>query len=328
MFKRALLLNGWDTACDGRFTLASFTLDPPSITQTRQSVPGMSGDIDLSEVAAGYPVYGTRKLTAALETTFGKRSDRIAMIDELISRVHGKRVQIGHPDYPEGHYIGRVEISGIAHHATYSELKLAATCDPFRYSDILTESMFAAKAASTGVSGLDWALVSASDTGLLVTSGNEIGLHVTCSVGEAAVVCITAEENTEYYIAMLQTKGRGHWTVANTNDKHAFEESCTVHTGADGKIYLRFERYSTEALRYVWLRAIPTSELTALSVGVSPLIAEFSAEKTLWISSGGTYAQVGTERTQIALGSENPLIFAVTDSGGEWVKAEYRRLEW
>lgn len=329
MIKRALILDHWDTARDGRLTLTSISFDPPTVTQVRQSVPGMSGDIDLSEVAAGVPTYGTRQLTATLETTFGRRADRIGMIDDLIARVHGKRVQLRHPDYPDGYYSGRVEIGGVVHHAAYSELSLTATCDPYRLAVERTTQTFAARSQSVGVAGISVELASASSTGAVYdTSGTDIRLEVTAGIGGSAVFCVDAYPDTDYYVAMQRTAGRGAWTLALENVQESFTESCYIRSDATGKFYIKARRYSTDTLLYSHLRVVPVSELVYARTGVAPAVADVRAEKTMLFSSGGDIMEIGTAWSQIVLAAGTPELLAITAEGGEVVELKYQRKAW
>ena len=250
------------------------------------------------------------------------------MVDELCNRVHGKRVQIGHPDYPGWYYNGRVAIGRISHHATYSTLELSAVCDPYRYEERLTTTMLAAKPDSTGVASNSYQVISASDSAEVRKTNNNISLHITCAVGESAVICITASANTAYYVAMLRTVGRGRWRIAATNEDSAYTEDCYITTGADGKIYLKIDKYSTEVLRYVYLRAVPVSALTRVAVGAAPVVANIFAQTPLLLSAGGTYHQIETVKTPVVLSAGEQSLLAISTAGGEWVQAEHRRMAW
>lgn len=328
MFDRALILDGWDTALDGHFTLSALSLDPPQVAEDRQSIPGLDGDVDLTEAVSGYPVYKTRKLAAALETSFGPRENRLDMIDELCRRVHGRRVQIGHPDYSGWFYAGRMAVSGIKNHAAYSELQLSAVCDPYRYEEQLTTTMFAAKAESIGGAEHSYQVLSGSDSAEVRNTQGSISLHITCAVGESAVICVTAAANTAYYVAMLRTVGRGRWMLAARNDSAAYAETCYVTTGTDGKFYVKIDKYSSEVLRYVYFRAVPVASLTQAAVGTASVVAKIYAQRPLLLSVGGTYHQLETVGKQIVLPAGNQNLLAVSTAGGEWVAAEYRRLAW
>lgn len=328
MYDRALILDGWDTALDGRFTLSALSIDPPQVAEDRQSIPGLSGDVDLTEAVSGYPTYKTRKLTASLETSFGPRENRISMVDELCRRVHGKRVQIGHPDYSGWYYVGRMSVSSIKHHAAYSELQLSAVCDPYRYEEALTTTLAAAKAASIGTTEHSYQVVSASDSAEVRNTQGSLSLHITCAVGESAVICVTASAKTTYYVAMLRTVGRGRWQLAAADNAADYAETCYVTTGTDGKFYIKIDKYSSEVLRYVYLRAVPVASLTRAEIGTAPVVAEVYAQRPLLLSVGGTYHQVDGTIKQIVLPAGDQRLLAISDSGGEWVAAEYRRLAW
>lgn len=328
--ERALLLDGWSTAADGHFTLASISVDFPAVRESRQDIPGMDGDVDLTEAVAGYPTYKTRKLTAQLETSFGNRRNRIAMTDELCERVHGKTVDIVHPDYPDTFFRGRATITKVVHNAAYTTVDLTATCDPHQYS---AEEIFNSFEAQSVYVGVDNVNLTAVRGGTVDKRAFTINLVASCAVGDYAIYSAKLQPETEYYVAMLRWGGRGKWRLSNHYDiinPDDFEESCICTTGSDGLLYIRLDKLSADALKYGRVRIIPTAQVYRASTGVAPVSATVGAAGTAWVSTNGTYYDIGKGHTQIPLAAGNPVVWpiAVGDKPTVSVSLRYRRRAW
>lgn len=325
MITRSLIIDGWDTAADGHMTLAKLNIELPSVYEERQKAPGLSGDIDLSEAAAGYPTFSTRNLTATLESSFGLRSDRIAMFDLLSSKFHGKNVQIHHPDAPGRYYYGRLSVSDLAHHMAYSEAKLTAVCQPYAFDDKISERSFTAIAETVGIPDKD--SVEAISNGS-VSAGIPGNLQLVChaGVGEEATFCVSAAKDAEYYLSMRHVSGKGRWSACATGGE--FQKNAVIRTASDGCIWIRLEKFSTEALRFSNVHLLKTSEVASVDVGDAPLVADISTGTFMLLSVDGECSYIRTSGNQVPLSAGKHYFLPISDDGGETVTMRYQRRFW
>lgn len=134
MEKRKLIIGTYDSDFDGLWTLASLVLTDPEYQARFQEVIGRDGPLDFSTVLTdGEPRYGSRTLTATLESSEGTRQDRQDRIAEMVNALDGRRLDIRHPDYP-GHYLtGRVHVAVDYNDLVHASVTVTATCDPWLY---------------------------------------------------------------------------------------------------------------------------------------------------------------------------------------------------
>ena len=86
MEKRKLIIGDYDTAVDGLWTLASWTLTKGAQVQTFVSVPGRVAPLDLSTyLTDGQPYYDNATLEAVLESSEGDRLERKRRIDQMVN---------------------------------------------------------------------------------------------------------------------------------------------------------------------------------------------------------------------------------------------------
>lgn len=148
MAKRQLILNGYKTAEDGLFTLASCKITKASQVQTFVSVPGRFAPLDLSTTLTdGQPYYGNASLAAVLESSEGTREERQTRIDELVNLLDGYQVQIIHPDHPASYMVGRVQVTTEYNDLVHCRVKVAAVCEAWSYN--AEETVVTAEANTT-----------------------------------------------------------------------------------------------------------------------------------------------------------------------------------
>ena len=139
MQKRKIIIGTYDTASEGLWTLAGFTLEKPTANEEYVSVPGHSGPLDLSTVLTdGEPYYGSRTLEAILESSEGTRLEREERINRMVNQLDGLRFDIILPDDPTHHLNGRVSIERLYNDPVHGSVRVSATCDPWRYNNSTT----------------------------------------------------------------------------------------------------------------------------------------------------------------------------------------------
>lgn len=134
MEKRKLILDGYDTAADGLWTLASCVLTKGEQVQTFLSVPGRYAPLDLTDYETdGQPYYGNASLDAILESSEGDRDARRVRIDEMVNALDGMSATIIHPDHPDHYLVGRVQIYTQYNDLAHAAVQIKAVCEPWFY---------------------------------------------------------------------------------------------------------------------------------------------------------------------------------------------------
>jgi phage-related protein len=134
MEKRKLLLNDYNTATDGLWTLSSCRLTKGEQVQAFLVVPGRYTPLDLTDYTTeGQPYYGNASLEVVLESSEGDRAARQNRVDELVDTFDGKSITIVHPDHPNHYLIGRVQIRPQYNDMAHAAVQLSAVCEPWLY---------------------------------------------------------------------------------------------------------------------------------------------------------------------------------------------------
>lgn len=148
MQKRKIIIGEYDTALEGLWTLASWTLARAAAFESYAEVPGHSGPLDLSTALTdGEPYYGAREFEAILESSEGTRLEREQRIDDMVNKLDGWRANIILPDDPMHYITGRVRVEKIYNDLAHASVRVTATCDPWRYN--ISETVVGLSATST-----------------------------------------------------------------------------------------------------------------------------------------------------------------------------------
>lgn len=139
MQKRKILIGTYDTALEGQWTLKSWAFSSPVYVESYASVPGHSGQLDLSTVLTdGEPYYDNRQFEATLESSEGTRLEREERINEMINRLDGWRFNIILPDDPIHYINGRVRVEKLYNNLAHASVRVSAVCEPWRYNEAET----------------------------------------------------------------------------------------------------------------------------------------------------------------------------------------------
>ena len=148
MQKRKIVLGEYDTAQEGLWTLASWTLGSAVAFESYAEVPGHSGPLDLSTALTdGEPYYGAREFEAILESSEGTRLEREYRINQMINKLDGWRLNIILPDDATHYITGRVRVEKLYNDPAHASVRVTATCDPWRYN--ISETVVGLIATST-----------------------------------------------------------------------------------------------------------------------------------------------------------------------------------
>lgn len=135
MAKRGLIIGTYDTAVQG-WTLTEWALSDPAQETKFLEVPGRrKGPLDMSTVLTdGDPVYGSRTLTAVLETSEGNRLERESRISVMTNWLDGWRADIILPDDDQHYLVGRVSVAKLYNNLAHGSVRVTAVCEPWRYN--------------------------------------------------------------------------------------------------------------------------------------------------------------------------------------------------
>lgn len=103
-------------------------------------VPGRSGSLDLSETLTGHPVYGNRQISASF-ILYDQNRNWMSIYEDMVNKLHGRRMKIRLIDDPDWYYIGRVSVSNFASNSDYSSVDIECECEPYKYSDVIFEDI-------------------------------------------------------------------------------------------------------------------------------------------------------------------------------------------
>lgn len=122
------------SAEDWGLILNAKSLTPPVAKTTYISVEGRDGDLDLSETLTGEIRYKNRTASFTFLATEGSYTEREALLDEITSLVHGRRLNIITDDKSDYYLSGRCEIKERTNNKAYGTLKIDCNCDPWYYA--------------------------------------------------------------------------------------------------------------------------------------------------------------------------------------------------
>lgn len=131
---RHLTIGGYPTSSDD-WTLCEWKLSDPEYRRNFLTIPGLDGELDLSDAVSDRAVYGSRSFMARLELSAGTRISRDALISRMINRFDGTVQHIILPDDPYHYISGRLRIGVKYSTPAHACITLSAVCDPWRYCD-------------------------------------------------------------------------------------------------------------------------------------------------------------------------------------------------
>lgn len=132
--RREFTFDNFRTWYDWRLTLTGKEIESAEPKTNYVQLDGANGSLDLTEALTGEVAYNDRTLTASFVTSEGDYAERERRLREILTALHGKKVQIIEPDDPDHYLLGRVKVLPGLRHLAYMELELEATCDPYRYA--------------------------------------------------------------------------------------------------------------------------------------------------------------------------------------------------
>lgn len=110
------------------------TPTPPDMVTNTVTIPGRSGSLDLSEALTGYPVYNNRTIESEF-ILIDQERNWMDTYQDVMSKIHGKKMKIRLYDDPTYYYIGRVKVSGFTSNSDYSSISISCDVEPYKNGD-------------------------------------------------------------------------------------------------------------------------------------------------------------------------------------------------
>lgn len=131
---RGVYFGEYHTVADWGLILSAKSIDPPTPKIVTVNIDGRDGTLDLSRALTGDIKFNDREASFSFLVTEGSQSDRDYMIRTIINAIHGQRLQIIEPDFPELYLIGECKVSKVFNDKAYGSFDVTATCEPYRYA--------------------------------------------------------------------------------------------------------------------------------------------------------------------------------------------------
>lgn len=113
--------------------LLSYYIPLPPVNENIITIPGMSGGIDATEVATGYPTYGMRTGAKFIFKLYGDWFDFEVVKSQLAEWLHGKKVKVVMDNDPSYYYICRLELDAKKTTRINSTITISGSMDPMKY---------------------------------------------------------------------------------------------------------------------------------------------------------------------------------------------------
>jgi hypothetical protein len=115
------------------------TVPPPPVKTNTIEIPGANGDIDMTNIPLGYPVYGKR--TGSWEFVVAEDISQRAWDEEyarLMAFFHGKQLYAFLKDDPLYYYKGRFAVDSFKSEDMYDTVSISYDLDPFKWNKFTT----------------------------------------------------------------------------------------------------------------------------------------------------------------------------------------------
>lgn len=116
------------------FPQTKMAVQPPETKETYVEIPGMDGELDLTEVLTGAPSYRSRD--AQFTFTLVDRSRWDYIYSRLMNEIHGRRMRIVIDEDSRFYYTGRVKVNSFASNKNTATIVVDAHLDPYKISTV------------------------------------------------------------------------------------------------------------------------------------------------------------------------------------------------
>lgn len=128
-------INDIDTLIEyGLALCAEYSIEAPTLKETRVDIPGADGSVNLSYALTGKPVFNDRKISFSLFRST-QDSDIVRLRSILMTQFHGKDVQLVFPFDGSVYYSGVLQVGDMANYNS-SVIPVTMTASPYRIERI------------------------------------------------------------------------------------------------------------------------------------------------------------------------------------------------
>lgn len=128
-------INGIDTLAEYGLALAAdYSIEAPTLKETRVDIPGADGSVNLSYALTGRPTFNDRNITFSLLRS-AHDSDIVRLRSRLMTQFHGREVQIVFPFDSSVYYSGVMQIGEMSGY-NRSIIPVKITAAPYRIERI------------------------------------------------------------------------------------------------------------------------------------------------------------------------------------------------
>lgn len=113
--------------------LVSFYIPLPPVNNNIITIPGMSGGIDATEVAAGHPTYGMRDGVNFVFKIYNDWFNFETVKSNIAEWIHGKKVKVVLDSDPAYYYLCRLELDAKKTNKLNSTITISGYADPMKY---------------------------------------------------------------------------------------------------------------------------------------------------------------------------------------------------
>lgn len=108
------------------------SIENPEVKTKRVEIPGMNGDLDLSESLTGYPTYNNRKgsIDFMIMTGYEYWNE---IYQSMCSYFHGKKVYFACEDDPAYYYCARITVGKYESEKDNSKITIEYNAEPYKY---------------------------------------------------------------------------------------------------------------------------------------------------------------------------------------------------
>lgn len=128
----------YHTAKDWKLILNAKDIPTPEPKTTYTSIEGRNDDLDQSESIKGEIAYNNRTLSFTFLLTEGTYLERNDLIETILSKVHGKRLDIVLDDNTSVFFNGRCKVFDVVNNNAYGSLKIEAYCGAYAHKIVDT----------------------------------------------------------------------------------------------------------------------------------------------------------------------------------------------
>ena len=124
-------------------------ISPPRPKKTIIDIPGSNNRIDLTESLTGDITYENRTGSIEFIVMNEKPMTWYELYNDILNKIHGRRVGFSLEEEPDWYYEGRVEVNDWKSDPEYSRIVIDYDVDPFKYKKLATTDTFRVSSSTT-----------------------------------------------------------------------------------------------------------------------------------------------------------------------------------